>query len=167
MNQIKNYYYLIFLTTIIGYSQEQKIIILDEITNIPIEDVNIYYPKIEEGTFTNSDGKASIIIKEMDLKISHINYDELIIPFEELKNRKIFLLKPKSIELQEVTVNSFNLNKALINVLEKYSNLYVSTSFEKECNFKETMLIDNQLKRLILTKINWWGKSYKKIVIMT
>lgn len=163
MGQIKNYYYIFFLfSAIIGYSQKQEIIILDEITNLPIEDVNIYYPNIEEGTFTNSDGKASVILKEMDLKISHVNYNELIIPFKELKNRKAILLKPKLMELTEVVIKSFNLEKALREVLDNYNKLYVSSPFEKECNFKETVLIDDQLKRLILTKINWWSKSYKK-----
>nr|WP_288837377.1 carboxypeptidase-like regulatory domain-containing protein [uncultured Flavobacterium sp.] len=162
MKKIKNYIKaFILLVNIISYSQNKEILVLDSSTKLPIESVNIYYPGIQEGTFTNSDGKAIINIWDYDLKISHIAYEEKIINYKELKNLNTFFLTPKSINLNEVVVRSFNLIKALNYVLENYENLYENQAFEKECNFKETLSIDNKLKRLIVTKVNWWSKSYK------
>lgn len=151
----------ILFTSVISYSQNREILVLDSETNLPIETVNIYYPEIQEGTFTNADGKATINIRNYDLKISHIAYQEKIINSKELQTSNILYLNTKSIDLDEVVVSSFNLNKALLYVLKNYENLYENQAFEKECNFKETLSIDNKLKRLILTKVNWWSKSYK------
>lgn len=151
----------ILFTSVISYTQNREILVLDSTTKLPIETVNIYYPEIQEGTFTNSDGEATINIRDYDLKISHIAYQERIINVKNLQTSNILYLTPKSIDLDEVVINSFNLNKALLYVLKNYEKLYENQPFEKECNFKETLSIDNKLKRLILTKVNWWSKSYK------
>lgn len=151
----------ILFTSVISYTQNREILVLDNTTKLPIETVNIYYPEIQEGTFTNSDGEATINIRDYDLKISHIAYQERIINVKNLQTSNILYLTPKSIDLDEVVINSFNLNKALLYVLKNYEKLYENQPFEKECNFKETLSINNKLKRLILTKVNWWSKSYK------
>ena len=162
MKNAKKYFRtLILLISMISYSQNKEILVFDRATKLPIETANIYYPSIQEGTFTNSDGKAIINIRDYDLKISHIGYEEKIINYKELQNSNTFFLTPKSIILDEVIVKYFNLKKALNYVLENYENLYEDQPFEKECNFKETLSIDNTLKRLIVTKVNWWSKSYK------
>jgi len=152
---------ILLLVSQICFAQKKEILIVDGTTNVPIENVNIYYLENREATFTNSEGKASLNIQKMILKIAHIQYDELSINGEDLVNIEKIKLNPKSIQLDEVVVSSFNLKKAINYVLDNYKDLYVSKPFEKECNFKETMTIDNQLKRLILTKVNWWGKSYE------
>lgn len=156
-------YFKVFMLLInmVCYSQYREILVLDSTTKLPIETVNIYYPEIQEGTFTNADGKANIRIWDNDLKISHIAYQERIINAKNLQTSNIVYLIPKLINLDEVVVGSFNLNKVLFFVLKNYENLYENQAFEKECNFKETLSIDNKLKRLILTKVNWWSKSYK------
>lgn len=163
MKNVNNYFRtLALLISMISYSQNKEIFVFDSATKLPIETANIYFPSIQEGTFTNSDGKAIIKIRHFDLKISHIAYEEKIINYKELQDSNTFFLTPKSIILDEVIIkHSFNLNKALNYVLENYENLYENQPFEKECNFKETLFIDNTLKRLIVTKVNWWSKSYK------
>lgn len=155
-----NFVILLILSQIC-LAQKKEILIVDGITNFPIENVNIYYPQNMEATFTNSEGKASLNIQKMILIISHIQYDQVTINGKDLNNIEKITLSPKSIQLDEVLVSSFNLKKAINFVLDNYKDLYVSKPFEKECNFKETMTIDNQLKRLIITKVNWWGKSYE------
>jgi CarboxypepD_reg-like domain len=145
-----------------GYSQNKEILVLDKATKLPIEGVNIYYPEINEGTFTNSDGKASIQLREMDLKITNISYEQIIIKSKDVKSIETIYLIPSSVQLDEVVVKSFDLRKAFNYVLDNYEALYGKTPFEKECDFKETLSINDQLKRLTKTKINWWGKGYKK-----
>jgi hypothetical protein len=153
--------YLILHSSFVLFAQKKELIIFDKATNLTIEAVNIYYPILNEGTFTNSDGKALINIKNFDLKISHINYEDILISANDLKTTTKIELNSKSLQLEEVVINSFNLKKNIKYIIDNYENLYVNTPFEKECVFKETLMVDNNLKRLILTKVNWWGKSYK------
>jgi hypothetical protein len=146
----------------ISSAQIKKITIVDKETNLPLENVNLLYTELNEGTFTNSDGIASLSLKNKDLKISIIGYDEISINFEKLEKLDTLFLSPTYIQLKEVNVNSFKLKEAINYVLENYNKLYVDVPFEKECNFKETVQVDNNLKRLILTKVNWWDKSYER-----
>jgi hypothetical protein len=146
----------------ISYGQIKKITIVDKLTILPIENVNLSYSELNEGTFTNSNGMASVDLKKNDLKISMIGYEEISITFEKANRIDTLFLSPSYIQLEEVTINSFKLKEAINYVLDNYSKLYVNIPFEKECNFKETVLVDNNLKRLILTKVNWWDKSYER-----
>lgn len=157
----KQIVFLFLLTFQIGLSQSKVLFVFDKTTNSPIENVNIFYPELDEGTFTNSEGKASIYIKSSALKFSSIGFEDVILETGKTKSLDTLFMTPKIVELDEITIKSFNLNKALQYVLDNYKRLYVHTPFEKECNFKETVLIDNQLKRLILTKVNWWDKTYE------
>lgn len=163
MKKAKKYFRIFaLLMSFISYSQNKEILVLDSVTKLPIESANLYYSVIQEGTFTNSDGKATIRMRDYDLKISHISYEEKIINDKEFQNSNTFFLTPKSIILDEVIIKrSFNLTKALNYVFENYEKLYEDQPFEKECYFKETLSIDNTLKRLIVTKVNWWSKSYE------
>lgn len=42
------------------FGQNKKFTILDKSTNLPIENVNLTYLELNEGTFTNADGIASL-----------------------------------------------------------------------------------------------------------
>lgn len=158
---MKYTFYLILITQLL-FSQKKTITIIDNSTSLPIENVNVFYSNLGEGTFTNSEGKASINIKANDLKITNINYEGLIIKPNFLISIDTIRITQKANVLDEVIVNSFNLNKAIKYILENYSNLYVNTPFEKECEFKDIVTVNNQLRRLILTKVNWWDKSYER-----
>ncbi|WP_394773436.1 hypothetical protein [Flavobacterium sp.] len=145
----------------IGLSQDKVLFVFDQTTNLPIENANIFYPDLNDGTFTNSEGKASIYIKNSDLKITSLGYADVVLEMKKNKISDTIFMIPIIVQLDEIVIKSFNLNKALRYVLDKYEDLYVSIPFEKECNFKETVIIDNQLKRLILAKVNWWDKTYQ------
>lgn len=164
MKKLKNILKIIFCFTFIQFSfaQNKKFTIIDKSTNLPIENVNLTYLELNEGTFTNANGIASLELKKNDLKISMIGYEEIILSFDKANKVDTLFLSPNYIQLEEVTVSSFNLKEAINYVLINYSKLYVDVPFEKECSFKETVLVDNNLKRLILTKVNWWDKSYER-----
>ena len=143
-----------------GYSQKTKITIVDRISKLPIENVNINYVDSNDGTISNSEGKAVIEFKKTAIKLTHINYEEFVVNAKDLKNGDTIYINPNLLQLDEVIVNNFNLTKSLKYVLENYKKLYVNVPFEKECDFKETVTVDNKLKRLILSKVSWWDKSY-------
>lgn len=157
----KTFILLFLLVFQIGLSQDKVLFVFDRTTNLPIENANIFYPDLNDGTFTNSEGKASIYIKNSDLKISSLGFEDVLLEVKKNKILDTIFMTPTIVQLDEIVIKSFNLNKALRYVLDKYDKLYVITPFEKECNFKETVIIDNQLKRLILAKVNWWDKTYQ------
>lgn len=157
----KHFSFLVLLLSLSGFSQNLEFLVLDEITKQPIENVSLFYSKLNEGTFTNTEGKAVLKENKAALLISNPGYQDIILNPDQLKESNTIFMNPQIVELDEVIVNSFDLKKALQYVLDNYSKLYVSTAFEKECNFKETLSVENKLKRLILTKVNWWGKSYE------
>lgn len=152
---------LLLFTLHKSFTQNKVFFVFDKTTNSPIENVNIFYPELNEGTFTNSEGKASINLKKSALKISNIGYEDFILETEREKMVDTLFIIPKTVELDEIIIKSFDLNKALKYVLDNYKILYVNKPFEKQCNFKETVQIDNRLKRLILTEVNWWDKTYE------
>ena len=154
---------LLFLFLIqISVGQKKIIKIFNQSTNLPIENVNLNYSNLNEGTFTNADGVASLDLKKNDLKISMLGYEEKNLTYDELGKTDTIFLNPITIQLQEVVIKSFNLKQAIKYVLENFAELYVDIPFEKECEFKESVHIDDNLKRLIVSKVNWWDKSYQR-----
>lgn len=147
----------------VAQSQTLTITVLDKSSNLALDNVTIMNLQTHAGTITNSEGKAAITIKDnTEIKISIINYEEQILKSDQLKKTDTIYLVPKVFQLDEVTVNSFDLSKALRYVIDNYSTLYDNAPFEKECDFKETIEIDGRLKRLIIAKVNWWDKSYER-----
>ncbi|WP_405205577.1 hypothetical protein [Aquimarina sp. LLG6339-5] len=156
-------YRVILLFTLLvhsfGASQTKQIIIVDELTNMPIEGVHLLYANLEEGSYTNADGAANIIVREEVLTISHLNYQDVTIIPKEITLLNTISLKSDDVQLDEVIVNSFDLRKALQYVLDNYYNLYVDYPTEKECSFKETLLVDDKVYRLILSDLKIWTKD--------
>lgn len=156
-------YLLLIIISNFVQAQSIDITVIDKSTLLSIEDVTINVINGNEGTVTNSEGKAVLNFKEnSDLKISNINYEEEFVNTNNLKKTDTIYLIQKVFQLDEVIVSNFDLSKALHYVLDNYSNLYVDVPFENDCDFKETVEIDGKLKRLIVTKVNWWDKSYKR-----
>lgn len=90
-----------------------------------------------------------------------IGFEDVNLTYEQACKTDTLFLTPNAIQLQEVIINSFNLKEAINHVLVNYSKLYVDEPFEKECNFKESFIVDNSHKRLVVAKVNWWDKSYE------
>ncbi|MDY8134150.1 hypothetical protein [Aquimarina sp. 2201CG5-10] len=157
--RIKQFLFLTVFSFYFGISQTKKITVIDSHTNLPIEGVHTFYASLQEGSYTNEDGVVDVILKDELLTISHLNYQELTLTLQEIKSSNTLYLKPVDVGLDEVIVNSFNLKKALQYVLENYYNLYVSYSTEKECSFKEKLIVDGEIHRLILSELKLWTKD--------
>ncbi|MEN2402910.1 carboxypeptidase-like regulatory domain-containing protein [Flavobacterium sp. MC2016-06] len=159
----KNQIIILFLfVSQIAVSQNKVLFVIDKTTNFPIENAVVFSSDSNQGTFTNSEGKASINVKSGTVKISKLGFDDSVVEVEKAIKLDTLFLTPQAVQLDELVIKSFNLNKALQYVLDNFKDLYVHTPFEKECNFKETVVVDDQLKRLILTKVNWWDKTYER-----
>ena len=150
---------LVLFTFNLMVCQTKTVMVFDSSTKLPIEGVSI--SSNEVNVITNSDGRAAIEnLITQNMLFTHLNYENKTI--EKLSTFALdsIFLDPKSINLDEILIKTFNLKKALLYVLENYNKLYVDTPFEKQCNFKETVKINGTLKRLILSNISWWDKSY-------
>lgn len=146
------------------FSQETiHLRIVKEETKEPIAGVSIGYSHSTVGTFTNEDGLASIFKKEgEDLLMTHVNYDTLRVNLSHLSltdTLKLSLIQ-KTIIIPEIAFSYFDLKQAIQYVLAHYPDLYVNSPTEKIGNFKETVFINGEIRRLIQSKLSWWSESY-------
>jgi len=141
------------------YSQEKEIIVLDENTKQPISQAHLFYRDLNEGSISNEEGKANLLIKNSNLSLLHLNYNEKLILKNKITELDTIWLSQKKNLLEEVIVTNINIKKKLQYVLDNFSDLYVDYPTKKECSFKETFLFDGNYKRLFLSQILWWSKS--------
>lgn len=149
---------LLFISAI-GKSQIKQLTIIDSTTEEPIEGVHLLYAAAEEGAYTNAEGVVRLVGNTELLIITHLNYEQVMLTPKELKSSSTIRLNRVDIALDEVFINSFDLKKAMQYVLDNYYNLYVDYATEKECSFKETLLVDGKIHRLMLSELKWWTKS--------
>lgn len=106
---------VIFCLSIHTYSQKvYKGKITDSNENKKIEYVNIGLIGKDLGTVSNSNGEYSLLIDSIYddtfIKFSHISYNDTIISFTDFTQNYVnnIVLRPKSIQLQEISVSPTN-----------------------------------------------------------
>ncbi len=111
---MKNFVFILLIFQCLNFqatSQNIKMkgIMLDAITNAPIEFVNIGILNKNKGTITNINGVFTLMLLEKfqkdSLTISHINYHTIKTPIKNDNNLTIFL-KPKTNKLEEVVISN-------------------------------------------------------------
>lgn len=155
--------FLIFYHTVVLAQEILTLKVFEKETNTPIEGVSIVYSKSTVGTFTNSDGVASIYKKDGEhLLLTHINYDTVKVGISSIttKDTLNYSMNIKPVLIPEVAISYFDIKKALQYVLSNYAKLYLNTPTEKVGNFKEIVLVNGEIRRLILSKLSWWSKDY-------
>lgn len=155
--------FLLLSNTIVIAQEILTLKISENETKKYIEGVSIGYSNSTLGTFTNSDGIASIYKRDGEhLLLTHINYDTVKIDIRSITGNDTleYAMSIKHVHIPEVAVSHFDLKKALQYVLSNYSKLYINTPTEKVGNFKETVLVDGEIRRLILSKLSWWSENY-------
>lgn len=158
------FFLLLFLSPTGILAQEIiKLRVIEDETKSPIVGVNIGYRHSALGTFTNADGVASIFKKDGDhLLLTHVNYDTLRIDLSDIQPHDTlqFAMIQKTMVIPEIFVSYFNLKKAIQYVLANYADLYVNSPTEKIGNFKETVFINGEMRRLVQSKLSWWSEGY-------
>jgi len=93
-----------FCNSLIG--QETIIgIIKDSISKSPMEYANISLQNLREGTISDSNGNFNIKVSREDtLVISFLGYKTLKVATTSINSNQIFYISPKSILLDEVTI---------------------------------------------------------------
>lgn len=164
---MKNQNYKMKLTLILSLffitynllAQSREIVIVESETKIPIEFATIYYTNNFEGAISNKEGKFKIIVKPDTLIISHISFQT---KKKSLINQELpdtIYLEPAIIKLENVTVFSVNLKEKLKYIYSNLNNIYLSKSSLKECTYKESVKLNNQLTRLLQIQLNWWSRN--------
>lgn len=109
---MKPNFYTVLLIQLLSrclFSQEIVMdgLVIDEVSQKPIEFVNIGIIDKNQGTITNTKGKFYLAVpiqfKNDSITISHINYHSLKIPIENFSQQKISL-NAKTVELAEVII---------------------------------------------------------------
>ncbi len=152
------------VTMVLGlnmYSQYKQLTVLDKTTHEPIELVNVFYSKFNEGSITNRDGKLRIETRKDTLTFSHINYATLKLNDSSLQVVDSIYLEPIVNTLDEVILYDFDLKQKLEFVSKNYEKLYMESQTTNETTYKEKLKINNRLARLIQVQLSWWQKGYK------
>lgn len=156
------YLLLIFFLNQPLYAQSKTFTILDETNQNPIPYTTVYYINTNEGSVSNFDGEVKINLIDNDsLVISHISYEELIIPVQKIQESSTIFLSPKLYQLNEVSVLSFDIEGTIQNTLEQYAEIYHNSEMVRECTYKEYLKVNKQYRRLIQMQLEWWSESYK------
>lgn len=94
---------LFFLGFYAGAQKMQtKKVVVDKLTKLPLEKVNIYNQK--DNSITNEEGVFSFISDQDELNFSLIGYENLKLSFVEINKQDTIFLQSKTIELDEVVV---------------------------------------------------------------
>lgn len=107
--KIKTFYFILFLSGYLGYSQTLKGKVLDANTNLPIESVSIYFDNTTIGTTTNAKGEFSIDYSDAvqsTLVISYLGYEKVFIADYRNKTNITILLKEAVNELETVVIDT-------------------------------------------------------------
>ncbi|MFK8058735.1 MAG: hypothetical protein AB8B78_01475 [Polaribacter sp.] len=141
-------------------AQSKDFILLDSISKKPIDLVQISYPNLEIGSVSNKDGKVRIPLKKENIYISHINYLEKKISYNNFKSRDTLYLLPKTNQLDEIVISNLDLMKKFINILENtYKKEYSRKKVVHKTTYKETFSVNDSLARLFQVQLNWWSKN--------
>lgn len=143
-----------------SFSQSKEFIILDSISKQPIDLAQIVYPSLEIGSVSNKDGRIRIPLKKENIVISHINYLEKTVSYNDFSKRDTLLLEPKSTSLDEIVVYNINLMDKLMNILQNtYTKEYSTKKAIHNTTYKETFSVNDSLSRLFQVQLNWWSKN--------
>jgi hypothetical protein len=142
-----------------SFSQTKEFTILDSITKQPIKLVHITYPSLSVGSITNADGKIKIPLKEESILISHINYNEKILSYEDFLKKDVINLSQKLTQLNEIVLSNVKLKDKFSFILDNYLKVYASKKIINYSTYKETFKVNDSLKRLFQTQLKWWSKN--------
>lgn len=103
---------ILILSTFTSFGQNISGIVLDTKDNSPLKDVNVYFKKTKEGTYTNKNGEFNLKLKSTvkptdTVYFSIIGYISKSFTLSELKDSNYVIYLSENIEkLKEVTVTS-------------------------------------------------------------
>lgn len=159
MLKLRLLFLLFFINTVV-FSQYKQFVILDNVTNKPINLAQIFYPDLEIGSVSNADGKIKIPLRENKIIISHINYMEEEFSFEDFKVKDTLFLNPKVNQLDEVVLYNLDLKQKFIDVLENsYSKKYSTKKVIHNSTYKETFSVSDSITRLFQVQLDWYSKN--------
>lgn len=158
MNKITLFISLCFSLSF--FSQSKEFILIDSISNKPIDLGQISYPALEIGSVSNKDGRIRIPLKEEKIIVSHINYLEKVFSFDVFKKKDTLFLIPKKNQLDEIVIYNLDLKKKLVHILENtYLENYATKKAIHKSTYKETFSVNDSLARLFQVQLNWWSKN--------
>lgn len=150
----------LFLITCISVAQSKEFVILDNLSQKPIDLVQIFYPDLEIGSVSNADGKIKIPLKDNKIIVSHINYIESEFGFEDFKNKDTLFLIPKANQLDEIVLYNLDLKQKFVDILENsYSKKYSTKKVVHNSTYKETFSVNDSLSRLFQVQLDWYSKN--------
>jgi hypothetical protein len=154
--------FFVFLSLFLK-AQVKEFIVVDSLTNKPINAVSAYFIAKNEGTVSNEDGKVKIYFSNPNdkLRLSHVAYNPTEIVLKDYLKLDTIRLSRSSILLMEVAVYDLDLKKKLAELLKKYEQLYLNKPVIYDCTYKESVKVNESLARLSQVQLKWYDKNYR------
>ena len=158
---MKTLFLILLFTATVLPAQVAELTLLDASTKQPIPNVEAYYARSLNGTITNEEGKLRIAVENDTLTLSHIGYATKKIFTDKTFAKATIYLNPQEIQLEEVVLYNFDLEKKVKYVLDNYFKLYDTKAKILECTYREKFIRNDTLTRLYQVQLDWWSKSYR------
>jgi hypothetical protein len=161
---MKFYLTLFFIVlSLIVKAQVKEFIVVDSLSNKPINAVSVYLTARNEGAVSNGDGKVKVFFANQKdkLLISHVAYNPKEILIKDYLKVDTIRLSPSSILLMEVAVYDLDLKKKLAELLENYEKFYLNQAVIYDCTYKESVKVNDTLARLSQVQLKWHDKNYR------
>lgn len=147
------------LTSFSLLAQNKSFVVLDSITQQPIDLAHLFYPDLDVGSITNAEGNINIPLKKSRLVISHVNYKNKSLLYDELIQKDTIYLYQRSNELDEVIVFNINLKDKIKQVLLAIEDNYMTEKVIHNTTYKEVYRINDSLSRLFQIQMDWWSNN--------
>ncbi|TXD52140.1 MULTISPECIES: carboxypeptidase-like regulatory domain-containing protein [unclassified Polaribacter] len=142
------------------FSQSKEFVLIDAISKEPIDLAQISYPELEIGSISNKDGSIRIPLRENDIFISHINYNEKTLSYKVFSKKDTLFLSPKENQLDEIVISNVDLKAKISDILKNtYLEKYSTKKAINKSTYKEVFRVNDSLNRLFQVQLDWWSKD--------
>lgn len=139
---------IIYFTCLtLGFGQNMKGRIMDSQTGNPIAAANIFFANYQAGTYSDDSGHFNLEIPQyypLQLIISHVSYNNKIIPIDSLPDHELLIveLKSKVRELDEIRILS-DVDREWNRNIKKFTHAFLGeTDNRHKCEITNPHIID-------------------------
>lgn len=136
----EHFFFLIFSCLSLSLSAQQNKLsgtVIDSATGYTMSYVNVVFPKTQEGSFTDEEGRFGIDVSAYEQSdsvfLSHLGYEEVRTTIANVILHGTIVMKPKNFEIGEVEVSPLDalnyVKLARSKISENYPTTYSSTHF--------------------------------------
>ncbi|MGV0979146.1 hypothetical protein [Empedobacter falsenii] len=151
---MKKLFYLFILFAISVNAQIVNLKVTDFVTNLPLDDADIYFKNSTKNFVSNQQGKAIVDLNNVsqtdELFVSKKDYQDAILKVSDLKSElNIKLEKVSEVELKEAFVTNLKAEDILQKVIDNYDKNFNVEQYYFLVNFQQDLLFNKNERDFI------------------